>query len=154
MRRLARGSGVGTAGILTMLGLIHVYWALRGVSGRSVALPERHGRPVFQPSRTGTLAVASGLFAAALMLLVRTGALWLPVPDAWPRWGAWTLASLFALRAIGNFRYVGIFKRVTGTPFARWDSQLFVPLCILIAAGSAVTAWAGPISHRTSHKER
>jgi hypothetical protein len=44
------------------------------------------------------------------------------------------------LRAIGDFRLVGVFKRIRGTPFAWWDSRLFVPLCCFIALGTAVVA--------------
>jgi hypothetical protein len=143
MTRVVHDAGVGTAGILALLGLIHVYWTAAGASGRSVALPERDGRPLFQPSRGGTLAVGAGLLAGALTLLTRVGVVRLPVPAAWPGWGSWMLASLFALRAIGEFRYVGLFKRVTDTPFGRWDTWLFTPLCMVIAAGSALVAAVG-----------
>src|SRR5215216_238341 len=144
MMRMARGSGAGTAGLLALLGLIHLYWATRGITGRSVALPERGGRPVMQPSRAGTVAVAIGLFAGALTLLARLGLVRVPVPASWPRNGAWALAALFGLRAVGEFRYVGLFKRVKDTPFARWDSRLFTPLCIVIAIGSVLTAATDP----------
>jgi hypothetical protein len=144
---IVRGYGVGTAVVLATLGAVHVYWAVRGVSGRSVALPERDGRPLFRPSRAGTLVVAGGLFGGALMLLAQLGVLPSPlvslVPARWRQRGLWGLASVFALRAVGDFRYVGFFKRVTGTPFARWDSRLFSPLCALIALGSAVVATTG-----------
>jgi hypothetical protein len=39
------------------------------------------------------------------------------------------------LRTIGDFRLVGVFKRVRGTRFARLDSIAFAPLCLLLAAG-------------------
>lgn len=97
---------------------------------------------MFQPGRGGTLAVATGLFGGALVLLARTKVVWLPLPAPWPTWGAWALAALFGLRAVGDFRYVGLFKRVKDSPFARWDSRLFTPLCIAVAAGSAMTAYA------------
>jgi hypothetical protein len=142
MRRLARACAISTASVLTLLGLVHVYWAVRGVSGRSVALPERDGRPLFQPGCGSTLAVAAGLCGGALVLLARANVVRLPLPAPWLGWGAWTLATLFGLRAVGDFRYVGIFKRVKGTPFARWDAGLFTPLCIMIALGSAITAAA------------
>ena len=148
MIRIAWGYGATTAGLLVLLGLIHLYWAARGIKGRSIALPERDGHPVMQPGRTSTLAVAAALFAGALTLLARLGLIWLPLPASWLRGGAWTIATLFGLRAIGEFRYVGLFKRVKGTPFARWDSWLFTPLCIVIALGSALAAATGPGSPR------
>jgi hypothetical protein len=146
MTRVVRGYGVGVSGLLTLLGVIHVSWAAGGVKGRSIALPERNGRAVFRPTRASTLAVAAGLFGGALVLLARLGLVELPVPAPWPRWGAWSLAALFGLRAVGEFRYVGIFRRVKGTPFARWDARLFTPLCIVVALGSALVAATGPQS--------
>jgi hypothetical protein len=137
---VVRGYGLTTAGLLAILGVIHLYWVARGVAGRSVALPERNGRPVVQPGRASTVAVALGLFGGALTLLARLGLVRVPVPARWIGAGTWTLASLFGLRAIGEFRYVGLFKRVKGTPFARWDTGLFTPLCLLIALGSALVA--------------
>jgi hypothetical protein len=126
--------------MLALLGLIHVFWAVRGISGRSVALPEQGGRPIVQPSRASTLGVAGGLFGGALTLLAQLGMVPSPLPAVWTRRGARALATLFLLRAIGDFRYVGLFKRVKDSPFARWDSWLFTPLCLTIALGSALTA--------------
>ena len=52
------------------------------------------------------------------------------------------MAAVFALRAVGDFRCVGFFKRVKDTPFAVWDSRLFSPLCgilsLLALAGSGL----------------
>jgi hypothetical protein len=140
MRWLARASAISTASLLALFGLVHVVWATRGISGRSVALPERNGRPIIQPGRGSTLTVAAGLFSGALVLLARASVVRLPLPAPWVTRGTWGLVVLFGLRAVGDFRYVGLFKRVKDSPFARWDSRLFTPLCIAVAAGSAVTA--------------
>jgi hypothetical protein len=48
---------------------------------------------------------------------------------------AWALGIVFAARAIGEFRYVGLFKKERSTGFARADTRYFTPLCIAIAAG-------------------
>jgi hypothetical protein len=48
------------------------------------------------------------------------------------------LAMIFALRAIGDFHWVGFFKSVRHTPFARNDTRFFSPLCVVIAIGCAV----------------
>ena len=51
---------------------------------------------------------------------------------ALPRWpfvaGTWTLVAVFLGRVVGDFRVVGLFKRLRGTAFAWWDAWLFVPL--------------------------
>ncbi|WP_226000012.1 DUF3995 domain-containing protein [Paenibacillus sp. BJ-4] len=51
-------------------------------------------------------------------------------------YGAGLLSCLFILRSIGDFKWVGFFKRKKGTVFAKWDSVLYSPLCFLL--GSAL----------------
>ena len=136
--------GGATAAVLALLGLIHVYWAAGGRVGSMVALPERDGRPLFQPTPAATLRVAGGLFGAAWLVLARLGVVPTIGPERWTRRAVWVLAMLFALRVVGDLRYVGLFKRVRGTPFAHWDTRLFTPLCLLLAMGSAIVATAGP----------
>lgn len=46
---------------------------------------------------------------------------------------AWIIPIIFFLRSIGDFRYVGLTKKVKGTVFARLDTLYFAPLCLLIA---------------------
>ena len=108
-----------TAVFLT-LSLLHVAWALGLRTGPAV-VPSRAGKPLFTPSRAATLTVAALLAAAAAV--------------AWVRWapGLYALALLFSLRAVGDFRYVGFFKRVRDTRFAWWDTRVYSPLCLLIA---------------------
>jgi hypothetical protein len=35
---------------------------------------------------------------------------------------------------MGEFNYVGFFKKVKDTEFAKWDTKLFSPLCLLISS--------------------
>jgi hypothetical protein len=41
---------------------------------------------------------------------------------------------VLALRAIGEFRYVGLFKRVRESRFAALDTRVYTPLCVALAA--------------------
>ena len=52
------------------------------------------------------------------------------------------LAAIFALRALGDFRFLGFFKTVQGTPFAHYDTWVYSPIC----AGLAIAAAAGSLS--------
>ena len=62
------------------------------------------------------------------------GLLWGAFVPGWIFYsGTWVISVLFLLRAIGDFRFVGFFKSVTDTNFARWDTILFSPLCLFIA---------------------
>ncbi|MEO8196611.1 MAG: DUF3995 domain-containing protein [Thermoanaerobaculia bacterium] len=127
--------------VLAVLALLHVYWGVVGIGGRSVALPEVEGKPLFIPSRAATFAVAAGLSAAALLLLWRGGYLPLLLPPQVTKVGTLGVGLLFVARAIGDFRFVGLFKRVRGTPFAIWDSRLFSPLSLAIGLGSLWVAY-------------
>jgi hypothetical protein len=133
--------------VFALIGLLHVYWALGGNWGADVALPTHGGLPsspprfTFHPTPAGTFIVALLLFAAAAVVLGQVGLIGDPAQPYHMVFqvGAWVLAALFLLRAIGEFRYVGFFKRVRGTEFARWDTWLFSPLCLVIAVLAALT---------------
>ena len=122
-------------GVLALLGALHLFWALGGTWGQGVAIPEVGGRPVFRPSRLATAAVALGLFGAALAALLRGYFLLGSFPGSPAHWACVALGVMFLLRAVGEFRLVGFFKRVHGTAFAAWDTWAFSPLCLLLAAG-------------------
>ena len=118
--------------IFLALSAVHVRWLFCGRSGLEGAVPTRDGKTLFQPGKASTLLVSIALFVAALVSLWRGaypqfGPVWVP------RLGTWVLAIIFALRAIGDFRYIGIFKSVRDTKFARNDSLIFSPLCMAIS---------------------
>lgn len=137
-------STVGSALALVMaaLSVVHIVWAFRGVSGSSAVIPSRGGVPVIQPGPVSTLAVAMGLAIAAYVALAAAGISPWPVQAIPARTVSLALALLFAARATGEFRYVGFFKKVRGTRFARWDTRLFSPLCAVAGAGFAFL-WLG-----------
>ena len=56
------------------------------------------------------------------------------------RAAAYVLALVFALRAIGDFRYVGFFKSLGDDPFRAWDTWLFSPLCLVVALAALTVA--------------
>jgi hypothetical protein len=57
-------------------------------------------------------------------------------------WLSYALALGLAARAVGEFKYVGFFKRVRGSKFARLDTLVYSPLCLLLAIGVAAVAHA------------
>lgn len=127
------------AGVLFVLAAWHVYWAFGGRRGLRSALPRLSDEaPLFRPPAWLTLLVASALFAAGMAALgVKHD---LPVRLPMPSVVLNALAAVFLLRAVGDFRHVGLFKRVTGSSFARWDTRLFTPLCVALGVGFLVLA--------------
>jgi hypothetical protein len=53
-------------------------------------------------------------------------------PDWLSKYGLWTIAVIFTLRAIGDFNYVGFFKKIKHTKFGKNDTKYFSPLCLTI----------------------
>lgn len=138
---MIRMVGIVLAVIFALLSLLHVYWAAGGRFGGGVAVPTAGGERLFNPSPVGTILVAAALFAAALVVLGRLK-IWCAFLPGWIFYvGTWVLAVLFLLRTIGDFRYVGFFKSVSGTDFARWDTILFSPLCLFIAAAAFLVSY-------------
>ncbi|WP_257462250.1 DUF3995 domain-containing protein [Archangium lipolyticum] len=133
--------------VFLLLSLLHVYWAFGGRWAASAVLPEEEGARAFTPSPAMTLGVAGLLLAAAAVMLLR-GALASLVQDTM-LWGlvtlgTWVLAGVFGVRAVGEFRQVGFFKRVRGTRFATWDTWLYSPLCAALSAACAFLANGSP----------
>ena len=128
------------AATLALIALVHVYGALGGRLARAAALPEVEGAPAFTPRASMTLAVAAALLLAALLIAVTGGAVQAPVPRTLARGLTGVLALVFIARAVGDFRLVGFFKRVRGTRFARLDTALYAPLCLLLGLAAAWVA--------------
>ena len=121
------------ASLLLLLAILHIYWAAGGSWSKRIAVPEPKGKPAFSPSRISTLAVALALIGAACVAILRGFFLFSSFPGSPAHWASIAIGFVFFLRAIGEFRLVGLFKRVRSTAFATWDTWLFSPLCLLIA---------------------
>ena len=74
-----------------------------------------------------------GLVVAALILAARSGALGSAVRIPATAVASRLLAIGFALRALGDFRYLGFFKSIRGTPFAYYDTWFYSPLFVCLA---------------------
>lgn len=129
--------------VLALLGALHVFWGLRGMTpASSVVVPELDGKPVFRPSRLSCFAVAAALATAAALVACRGGLLPSPLAAIWIQVGTIGVGAVFVLRAVGDFRLVGFFKKIRGTAFARWDTRLYSPLCLALGIGTLWVALA------------
>ena len=122
--------------IFALLAVLHLYWAFGGRWAADAAIPKRpDGSRLFIPGTGGCLVITGGLAAFAFFCL-RHAALApnLPPTFHWPARGLLLgMAGIFTLRAIGDFRYFGLFPRVVGTDFSALDRKLYTPLCAGLA---------------------
>ena len=139
----ASNVALALAGVFCALASLHLYWALGAKTPGGAAIPTRSdGQPVFRPGRAATVAVAMMLFGAAFVIL-NVGGILAPLgPVMLYRVASFVVGGVLLLRTIGDFRYVGIFKRERSSRFAQLDSRLYTPLCAILAAGTFYVAAA------------
>jgi Protein of unknown function (DUF3995) len=136
-------AGAAAIVILLLAAAVHIYWAAGGKAGKAAAVPTAEGRAVIKPSAMSTAMVAAGLCVIAALVALRIGFLRLPRfagDHVLVQIAVWLIAAVFALRAIGDFRYVGFFKRIRDTRFARLDTLVYSPLCAALAVLIGVAA--------------
>jgi hypothetical protein len=133
--------------IFAAISLVHVYWAFGGEWAAVAVVPQvpvEGGvqlRPAFKPRGWITLLVAGALLLIALMVCLRVG--WC-VPAVHHRSLQWLISAIALLmfaRAIGDSELVGFFKEVKDSKFARLDTWLYSPLCVVLGAGLLAVAW-------------
>lgn len=118
--------------IFTGLAILHFYWAAGGKKRLESSLPETiEGKKLFVPGRAFTIAVAVGLLIFAFITI--SSLLKNTIPEAISVYGNIAIGAIFLLRAIGDFKYVGFFKKVNNTAFAKNDTLFYSPLCILLS---------------------
>ena len=119
--------------IYLILSGVHFYWLFGGAWGINSVIPtNKDGKAVLNPGKIDTIVVALGLLYFSLFYLIYAEILVISLPQWLLTASSWGIPSIFILRAVGDFKYVGAFKRIKGTPFAEKDSKFFSPLCFVM----------------------
>lgn len=87
------------------------------------------------PEAFTTFIVALGLFGFAVLVFLCSVDFDFVIPkwlDIVHKYGLWVIASIFILRTIGDFNYVGFFKKYKTTKFGLNDTKYYSPLCLTI----------------------
>ena len=129
--------------IFSALSLLHVYWAFGGTWAFEHSAPEELMSKFRDPeykTRTllATLAVAFGLLIFAVITASNSPVINFGLKPAWVDGGTLAIAAIFLLRAMGDFRLVGFFKKEKNTGFAEADSKVYSPLCLFLGLGSVL----------------
>ncbi len=120
--------------ILTGLGAIHISWALGSEFCFRNSIPTKEtGQPVISPGKIDCWVVGIGLILFSMFYFNRLGVLEIQNPLWVNQYVQWIIPSIFLLRAIGDFRYIGFFKQVRKTKFAQLDTYYYSPLCGFIS---------------------
>lgn len=118
--------------IFLMIAAVHFYWALGGKKWADLAIPTNAATSdfLFKPRPVETLAVGISFVGFAYIMACEVA--FLSHQSTLIRYGAWLIPVVFLLRAVGEFRYVGFFKKINNTPFAQMDTKYYSPLCLAV----------------------
>lgn len=121
--------------IFFVLGGVHLYWATGKQWGLATAIPTTtSGEKLLNPGPVDCVVVGVGLVAMGIFYVLLSGF----IQHSFPEWifnsVGWIIPIIFFIRAIGDFNYVGFFKRTKGTAFASADTRFFSPLCLVLAS--------------------
>ena len=117
-----------------VLSVLHLSWALGNTWGFASSLPTKEtGERVFNPKKSDSAIVGLVLIAFGLFYGIKTDYVNLKLPDWLNSFSLWFIPTLFLLRAIGDFNYIGLFRKTKRTAFGKLDQSFFTPLCILIS---------------------
>lgn len=120
--------------IFIFLAGIHIYWGFGGKWGNDAAIPTtENNKKVIDPKLKECMVVAIALLSLSVIVLVKSEIIAFGFPNWLLEYGLWIISILFIIRAIGEFKYVGFFKKVKTTKFAQMDTKYFSPLCLLIS---------------------
>ncbi|WP_440066956.1 DUF3995 domain-containing protein [Tenacibaculum discolor] len=120
--------------ILFFISLIHVYWAFGGTLWVNAVIPTKTANEkAMNPPKLLTFVVAMVISGFAVIYAEKIQLFTLGSMPTWLKeYGLYVVASIFLIRAIGDFRYVGFFKKIKTTDFAINDTKFFSPLCLFL----------------------
>ena len=123
--------------IIAFAAAFHAHWALGGNIGHSVSLPQRPDGVPVMAHRLGWWRPAAGgvalcLLCLALLLLASAGHVALPLPAALVRTALLAVGAAFVARALVPNRYVGFFKTLRSTRWAKYDTRFYSPLFLIL----------------------
>ena len=127
--------------IFLLLSLIHLYWAFGGKWGLHAAIPtNENNEQAISPKFVACIIVAAIMIACALYMLIVVKIWVVALPNWVIKFGTYGIGFVFLLRAIGDFKYVGFFKKIRTTIFATYDTLYFSPLCLLMSILAFIVA--------------
>lgn len=121
---------IAVASILAVIALFHFYWSLGGVYGIYSTAPKLEGKDEFKIPKFLAFIVACliSFLAILAVLLVSDNS---PFKELLSYCG-YAVSAVFIIRAIGDFKYLGFFKKIYNSSFSKKDSLYYSPLCLML----------------------
>ncbi len=121
--------------VFIAIAFLHIYWGLGGKWGLKGSIPDDPDRisKVLKPRPLAFVIVILGLKLMAGLSGIKSGLIKISIPAIIDQYGLTMIATIFLLRVIGEFKYIGLFKKIKSTEFARKDTKYYIPLCLMIA---------------------
>ncbi len=120
--------------IFILLASFHFYWLFGGIWGLDKVIPSKNiDANIISIPKFVTFLVALILVFFAVMYLIKFYPIHFSFPSLVIKSAYWFIPSIFMLRAIGDFKYAGFFKKIKNTKFSKADTKIFSPLCLIIS---------------------
>jgi len=126
--------------VFIFISFLHFYWVLGGQWATDRVFPPDLGT-LFTNGKMSAIGLFATIFVAiaflffAYIVAANSGRVLCPFSMEVLRTLLVILSVIFAIRAIGDFKYCGFFKKRKASLFAYWDSKLYSPLCLTISIG-------------------
>ena len=127
--------------IMLIAAVFHFYWAFGGKYGLKSAGPDLENGKIFVPSRWLIFIVASLLFGLAILSIQ----LFSPMGPlkGYIHYLGYCVSFILVVRAIGDFKYVGFFKKVYNSNFATLDTKYFSPVILFLGISYGLLSVSG-----------
>jgi hypothetical protein len=112
---------------------IHFNWVFGGTFGFSKSIPiKENGEKLFEPKKFDSAFMGLVLAIFALFYVFVSGLVEVKIWEKAIEIIGWIIPGIFLLRAMGDFKYMGFFKKIKGTEFSEADTKVISPLCMVI----------------------
>jgi len=122
--------------ILTLFAaaILHFYWSFGGKYLLDRAIPSLDDKPIISPGNFLTFCVGLVLLSfSSLVYTTQFYDLLLLQESTYIIYFTWFLSAIFSIRAIGDFRFIGFFKKIRSTKFAEYDTLYYSPLFLFLS---------------------
>jgi len=127
--------------IMLIVASLHFYWVFGGKYGLMSAGPSLEGDKDFIPSRILTLVVAVILLGFSILAIQLVSPIEL-LKD-YIHYIGYLVSAIFVIRAIGDFKYVGFFKKMYNSNFSTLDTKYFSPVILFLGISYGILSSYG-----------